>query len=64
MKVGYRIFGILCVFFAVVGVICGIFTTFHEPVGFTALLLSSGLTLLALWAIERVFEHLRPEGAI
>lgn len=46
MKVEYTIFGILCVFFGIVALIYGFFTKFHEPVGFVALLLASGLGLM------------------
>ncbi|MBO1766709.1 cytochrome c oxidase subunit 4 [Allobranchiibius sp. GilTou38] len=63
MKVEYTIFGILCAFFGIVGVIYGIFTKFHEPVGFTALLLSSGLALMIsfflFWTGRKI--DLRPD---
>ncbi len=46
MKVEYKLFAVLFVFSAVMGVIYGIFTHWHEPVGVVGLFLTGGLALM------------------
>ena len=63
MKVEFKMFGIIAVFFFVMGTIYGIFTYWREPVGSVALYLSGGLcTLIAgfLWWTGRKID-LRPD---
>ncbi|UIJ33590.1 cytochrome c oxidase subunit 4 [Allobranchiibius sp. GilTou73] len=63
MKVEYKMFGILFIFAMVVGLIYGTFTHWQEPVGATALLLTSGLCLMIaffLWVTGRKID-LRPD---
>ena len=46
MKVEYKLFAVLFVFSAIMGVIYGIFTHWHEPVGVVGLFLTGGLALM------------------
>lgn len=63
MKVEFKLFVVLGVFFAVVGVIYGVVTDWEEPVGPFGLLLSAGLAALIgfyLWETGRKLDP-RPE---
>lgn len=63
MKIEYKFFLLLAVFFAPVGVIYGVVTDWKEPVGPATLLLSSGLGLMIafyLWVTARRLPE-RPE---
>ena len=63
MKVEYKLFSILFSFSAVMGVIYGIFTHWHEPVGVVGLFLTAGLCLMIaffLWFTGRKID-LRPD---
>ncbi|NYJ75057.1 cytochrome c oxidase subunit 4 [Allobranchiibius huperziae] len=63
MKVEYKLFTILFSFSAIMGVIYGIFTHWHEPVGVVGLFLTGGLCLMIaffLWVTGRKID-LRPD---
>ncbi|MBO1755314.1 cytochrome c oxidase subunit 4 [Allobranchiibius sp. CTAmp26] len=63
MKVEYKLFSILFSFSAVMGVIYGFFTHWHEPVGVVGLFLTAGLCLMIaffLWFTGRKID-LRPD---
>jgi len=63
MKIEYKMFGVIGVFFFVVGSIYGIFSNWEEPVGSVALYLSGGLCALIggfLWWTGRKID-LRPD---
>jgi hypothetical protein len=63
VKIEYKLFIILALFFAPVGVIYGIFTHWEEPVGPAGLFLSAGLGVMVafyLWATARRLPE-RPE---
>jgi hypothetical protein len=63
MKVEYKLFVLICAFFAVVGVIYGVVTDWSEPVGPFGLLLCAGLSALIgfyLWWTGRKLDP-RPE---
>ncbi len=63
MRVELKLFAVLAVFFAVVGVIYGIFSDWQEPVGPLGLLLGALLGAMIafyLWATARKLDE-RPE---
>ena len=63
MKPEINLFAVIAVFFAVVGVIYGVVTSWEEPVGPVALLLCSGLGIMIafyLWNTARKLP-LRPD---
>jgi hypothetical protein len=63
MKVEFRLFVVIGVFFAVVGVVYGVVTKWREPVGPFGLLLCAGVAALIgfyLWETGRKLD-LRPE---
>lgn len=60
MKPEYKLFGILAVFFFLVGTIYGLVTQWDEPVGFVTLYLSAGLGLMIAFFLWRTAAKLPP----
>lgn len=63
MKVEYKMFAVICLFFVAAGLIYGHFSKWDEPVGSVTLLLSAGLNALIagfLWWTGRKID-LRPD---
>ena len=63
MKPEYKLFGILAVFFFLVGTIYGLVTQWDEPVGFVGLYLSGGLGVMIAFYLAKTAAKLplRPE---
>ncbi|MET4076975.1 MULTISPECIES: cytochrome c oxidase subunit 4 [Janibacter] len=63
MKPEYKLFGILAVFFFLVGTIYGLVTQWDEPVGFVGLYLAGGLGLMIAFYLAKTAAKLplRPE---
>ena len=60
MKVESWLFGAGTFFFVPIGVIYGILTSWREPVGPTALILTGGLALMVGWYLWFTARHIDP----
>jgi hypothetical protein len=64
MKVEYKLFLYITVFFFITAIIYGIFAGADEPVGVVAIALTGGLSLIVgsfLWFSARRLQQVRPE---